>query len=314
MHVIHRIEDYKSEHRPTILTIGNFDGVHRGHLAVLQRAKSLVKGNDQIVVITFSNHPAEVLRPDEPAVPRLCTSAHKNRLLEDFGVHTLISIPFTRWLAQHSAALFIENVRQAIPFSHLVLGHDATLGKDRLGKPSTMKNLGEQWGFEVHYLEEFRYEGHPISSTKIRNLLQQGNLEQVENLLGRPYSIYSSVIHGEGKGKHIGFPTANIDVTGLCLPPFGVYVVDIIKDGKLLKGIANLGVAPTVNEDRIPLLEVHIFDHDLNLYQEYIEVIFRGFVRPEQKFQNIDELRVQIEKDIQVAKSYTSKGNGHLWT
>lgn len=303
MRLINRIEDYKDEKKPTILTIGNFDGVHRGHLAVLQAAKSFANKEGQIVVITFSNHPSEVLRPEEPPIARLCTPSQKILLLDSLGVHTLITLPFTRWLAQHSAASFIEHIREFIPFTHLVLGHDATLGKDRQGRPATMKALGVQWGFEVHYLEEFRYEGHPISSTKIRELVQQGNFDMVEQLLGRPFSIYSTVIAGEGKGKLLGFPTANLDVSGLSLPPFGVYAVQVKKDHKLIQGIANLGIAPTMNENRQPLLEVHLFDVEQNLYQENIEVIFQHFIRPERKFDSIDALRQQIEKDILEAKA-----------
>ena len=145
---------------------------------------------------------------------------HKLHLLQQFGIDQIILLPFTRYLAQHSAESFIEHVRQFIPFTHLVLGHDATLGRDRQGDRITMQTLGMEWGFHVHYLEEYRYEGKPVSSTRIREALQEGDLDQVEELLNRPYSIYGPVTAGEGKGKQLGFPTANLDVTGLCLASF----------------------------------------------------------------------------------------------
>lgn len=302
MHVLQRVEDYQAEKKSAVLTIGNFDGIHRGHQTVLKSTLSLIQPGGKSVVITFSNHPSELLKPELPPILRLCTPDHKLKLMEEFGIHTLITIPFTRWLAQHSAAQFIEHVRQSIPFTHLVLGHDATLGRDRQGKPVVIKELGEEWGFEVHYQPEFRYEGHPISSTTIRNLLQEGNLEQVENLLGRPFSIYSTIIHGEERGKQLGFPTANIDVKGLCLPPYGVYAVEAEIDGIRHKGIANLGVAPTLNEAREPLLEVHLFDFNHDIYTLPIEVIFKSFIRPEKKFESSEQLAAQIKADTEIAK------------
>ncbi len=304
MHLISSIKDYKVDEKPTILTIGNFDGVHRGHMAVLQAAKHFAGKEGRIVVITFSNHPSEILRPQEPPVLRLCTQSHKINLLSSFGVHTLITIPFTKWLANHSAASFIEHIRESIPFTHLVLGHDATLGKDRQGRPATMVELGEQWGFEVHYLEEFRYEGHPVSSTKIRHLIQHGDLHKVENFLGRPYSIYSLVTPGEQMGKAHGLPpTANIDVTELCLPPLGVYAVQLVKGRQKFRGIANLGAAPTMHVNREVQLEVHLFDFNQNLYNENVEVIFQQFIRPEMIFSSIAALKDQITLDIDNAKN-----------
>ena len=301
MTIIEKLEDYSYPRQPLVLTVGNFDGMHRGHRAVLQRAQTLAGPEGQVVVLTFRNHPSEVLRPEQPTC-LLCTLPHRLRLLQQFGIATIVLLPFTRYLAQHSAQSFIERVRQSIPFSHLVLGHDATLGRDRQGDRLTMQALGMEWGFNVYYLEEYRYEGKPVSSTRIRQTLQQGDLQQAEELLGRPYSIYASVIKGEGRGKQIGFPTINLDVTGLCLPPFGVYAVDVRNDSKQLPGIANLGVAPTLRQDHKPVLEVHLFENDQNEIGPELEIIFKGFIRPEQKFFHLDELRQQIRQDIEFVK------------
>lgn len=298
MRVLERLEDYTQSSLPIVLTIGNFDGMHRGHRAVLRHAQSLAGQEGQTVALTFRNHPSEVLKPEQPT-SLLCTLPHKILLLEEFGIDKIILLPFTHDLAQHSAASFIDYIRQFIPFSHLVLGHDATLGRDRQGDRLTMSTLGQEWGFTVHYLEEYRFEGEPVSSTRIRKLLQQGDLKQAALLLDRPYSIYAFVHPGMGKGKQIGFPTANLDISGLCLPPLGVYGVDVIKHSRLIQGIANLGFAPTVraNHDQ-PILEVHLFDEEQMLYGEYLEVIFKKFIRPEQTFRSLEELREQIHRDI----------------
>lgn len=300
--VIKRLQDYTSPRYPLVLTIGNFDGMHRGHCAVLKHALSLAEQEGEVVALTFCNHPSEVLRPDQPT-KLLCTLPHKLRLLQQFGIDKIVLLPFTRYLAQHSAGSFVEHIRQFIPFSHLVLGHDATLGRDRQGDRTTMQTLGMEWGFHVHYLEEYRYEGKSVSSTCIREALLQGDFMQVEELLNRPYSIYASVVTGEGKGRQLGFPTANLEVAKLCLPPFGVYAVEVISDShQRMQGIANLGIAPTIKQNDHPLLEVHLFDSDQNWVGHPLEVIFKGFVRPEKKFHSIDELRQQIQQDIEWVK------------
>ncbi len=301
MQIVERIEDFSPSRQPLVLTIGNFDGMHRGHLAVLQCAKALAGLEGQKVILTFRNHPSEVLRPDHPTL-LLCTLPHKLQLIQQQEIDSLILLSFSRYLAQHSAASFIERLRQFIPFSHLVLGHDATLGRDRQGNRATMQTLGEEWGFKVHYIEEYRFEGHPVSSTRIRLLVQQGDLEQVAILLNRPYSIYAPVSEGIGKGRQLGYPTANLEVTGLCLPPFGVYAVEVELHGQRIKGIANLGIAPTIRKNEIPLLEVHLFESIENIYGHFVEVIFKKFIRNEQKFQSPTELRQQIARDIECVK------------
>lgn len=302
MPIIEKLEDFIAPQLSLVLTIGNFDGMHRGHCAVLKRAQTLAGQEGQVIALTFRNHPSEVLRPEQP-IPLLCTLAHKLYLLEQFGTHTIVLLPFTRYLAQHSARSFIEHVRQFIPFSHLVLGYDATLGRDRQGDRPTMQNLGMEWGFHVHYLEAYRYEGKPVSSTVIREVLQRGELNHVEELLGRPYSIYGKVISGKGQGQGLGFCTANIDVKGLCLPPLGVYAVEVFYQSRFIRGIANLGIAPTIRDDQQPILEVHLLEGEEDCAGQNLEVIFKKFVRSEKKFNNREELQAQIRSDIELVKS-----------
>jgi len=223
--------------------------------------------------------------------------------MEENKVDTAIVIPFTKSLSKNTAAAFVERVRQSIPFTHLVLGHDATLGRDRQGNRLVMNELGEMWGFHIHYIDEYRYEGTPTSSTQIRKFLFQGKIEEASLRLGRPYSIYSTVTPGLGKGKKMGYPTLNFNVKGLCLPPLGVYAVSVHSEGQQYQGIANLGRAPTVrDETSSPLLEVHLFDKELTSLS-LMEVIFNTYIRPEKKFENVEDLKRQIAEDIIIVKN-----------
>lgn len=238
MQLLKRFEDFKDERKPIVLTIGTFDGVHRGHSMLLRRVQEIADGKSQTMVITFSNHPSEVLRPLSP-VPLLCTVSHRLKLIEETGINQLILTPFTNYLAQHSAASFVERLRQFIPFTHLVLGHDATLGRDRQGNRHVMKNLGQDWGFKVHYMEEYRFEGQPVSSSQIREQLQLGNLERVEVLLGRPYSIYAKITE-DNIQEQSALPRLCVEVEGLCLPTLGTYNVKIKHKQDLLTGVCHL--------------------------------------------------------------------------
>lgn len=269
MQIIEKLENCKDPTQPVVLTIGNFDGMHRGHCKVLKRAQELAGQEGQVVVITFRNHPSIVLSPDQPTL-LLCTLAHKLYLLQQLGIPRIVLLPFTRHLAKHSARSFIEHVRQFIPFSHLVLGHDATLGRDRQGDRQTMQKLGLEWGFQLHYLDEYRYEGKPVSSTRIRQALQEGDLSLVEEFLNRPYSIYGTA----GKGKH----SLDIDISGLCLPPFGTYSVEVKHPSRCFQGIANLGVSSIIDRDKNPILELLLSDSIQPPSGENLEVVFKGMV------------------------------------
>lgn len=257
MRIFENLNDFSPSTTPLVLTIGNFDGMHRGHREVLKKAKTLAGAEGKTVVITFKNHPAEVLRPDQPLC-YLCSLPHRLHLLEEFGIDTLILLTFTKRLAQNSAASFVEILRQTIPFTHLVLGHDATLGKDRQGDRPILIALGAKWGFSVHYVEEYRFEAKPVSSSKIRLALLQGDLPLVETLLGRPYSIY-----GQAKLGETG--TFRLDLTGLCLPPQGEYPVDVLNEGKRYPGLAILASD----------LTVRVEEANFQLFDSPVEVIFQ---------------------------------------
>jgi riboflavin kinase/FMN adenylyltransferase len=276
-----------------VLTIGNFDGVHLGHIKILDTMRH--EGGER-VLLTFSNHPSVVLRHTHTKL--ILKTPAKLDQLSKFGIQTLLTIPFTKALSEQSAEAFLATLRYHVPFTHLVLGHDATIGKDRSGDESEIKRLAKQMNFEVKYVPHTLQDGLPISSSRIRAALQHGTLKEVEKLLGRPYSISGPVQRGAGKGRLLGFATTNLCIEELSLPPLGVYAVKIIHHHHTFKGVANLGYAPTIREHGPPLLEVHILDFDQNLYGDSIEVIFVKYLREEKKFNTLEALQNQITQDI----------------
>ena len=314
MKIIQNLEDYSPSASPISLSIGNFDGLHKGHQTLLMKLKEHGK---ETIIFTFENHPSEILRPFSRTL-QICYLAHKLKLLEEWGVDVVILKKFTKEFSLKTADTFIQELWEYIPFSHLILGHDATLGRNKEGDRSYLQAFANQHHFQLHFLSPYTYKENLISSTKIREYIQKGDLNQVKALLGRPYSIYGMVIKGMSQGSHLGFPTANICVSGLCLPPLGVYAVTVIYHEKCLsedlcpketlskvikkriikKGIANLGIAPTMRHDNKPLLEVHLFMNPKNLYDHYVEVIFEQFIRPEIFFNSSEELKTQIQRDI----------------
>ncbi|MCP5469891.1 MAG: riboflavin biosynthesis protein RibF [Chlamydiales bacterium] len=276
----------------TTITIGNFDGVHVGHQKVL---RCLKERGERGIVFTFSNHPSHVLA--KVPKPLLSTPEHKLFLLEKEGVELIVE-PFTHEFSQKSAETFLTELKEKTGFTHLILGHDAVIGKDREGRCALLEILGKKLRFELEYLSPVSFEQEIVSSSLLRKVIKEGDFAHALPLLGRPYSICARVIQEAGKGKAIGFPTANLDVSMLCLPPFGVYAVSV--DGK--RGVANLGLAPTLHEKRLPRLEVHLLESNEELYNKTLDVMFLKFIRPEKKFSSVEELRTQIVRDIELAR------------
>lgn len=292
--------------KPLILTIGNYDGVHLGHQVVLQRTVEVARQKQtQSGVITFSNSPGEVLLA-APA-EKLCSTHQKIDLLAALGLDILFLIEFTREFSQQSPEEFLKNLLKKIPFSHLILGHDARFGKNRAGDIEQVQALAKALHFQVEYLPPEKINDRTISSSAIRKEIKAGHLEEANKMLGRSYSIQSLVAKGTGIGKRIGFPTANVQITNYCLPPLGVWAVTIRLAAATHEGIANLGTAPTVQREGAPILEVHLFDHESVLYDQEIEIVFQKYLRAEQRFPSLDALKEQIAKDIEEAKKFFQK-------
>lgn len=302
MAIIHDPIQYP-QNTPAVLTIGNFDGVHRGHQSVIKELIKTAKSEGACsVVFTFSNHPKEILAPQVP-IHKLCSSEQKEKLLLALGVDYVVTVPFTTTFADQTPEEFLKSIRKSIPFTHLILGHDASFGRGRSGKPEVVQEIAKNEGFKATYLPPLIEDGEPISSSRIRKALLEGKFDEVERLLGRKYAIEGEIVHGEGRGKSIGFPTANIAVTDFSLPPFGVYHCLTMIEGKEYSSIANIGIAPTVRHDRVPVLEIHIFDFNSNLYGKRAEVTFLKFIREERKFSSIEELKKQLHADMEVVRN-----------
>lgn len=302
MQILTSLPNFSPNSPSYVLTIGNFDGVHLGHKSVLSQVINRASQTLSLsAALTFSNHPANIIRPESP-IPLLCTIEHKIELLKQEAIDLLIFIPFTQDLANQSAETFLSHVKKALPFQTLILGNDATLGKNREGDQKKIEIISKKLDFNIEYLSDYSINGIRVSSSKIREYIAQGNFARAEQMLGRPFSIYAPIAKGAGRGSQIGFPTANIGVDNLCLPPLGVYAVTLKHLEKEFLGVANLGMAPTLRSNHKIILEVHLFDQIFNLYGESVEVFFNKYIRPEKKFDNLELLKAQIQKDIQTAK------------
>lgn len=275
---------------PSLLTIGVFDGVHLGHQRVLQTLVTHAESVDLIpVVFTFKDHPSHFLNPKH-SKPLITTLEHRLRLIEALGLEYIIIEDFNADFAKQTAEEFLNNLYKRIDVKMLVLGHDSKIGSDRLKVPNIPADV-----ISIPPLHE---NNHLVSSSLIRQKLKEGDLKTVSECLGRPYSILGKVVKGQGLGKKLGAPTLNIEVGGLALPPFGVWELKVRMGRDKLKAIGNLGLAPTVKREGPPVLEAHILAPLPEPIPDYIEVEFGKYIRPEFKFESVEELKEQIQKDI----------------
>ncbi len=301
--------------RPSVLAIGNFDGVHLGHRALIAEARThaLAQGLP-LAVLTFEPHPKSVLEP--PGEPfRLTPFRVKERELEGLGVELLFVRHFDRQFAERSAEAFIEEILVgAIGVRVVVVGYDCTFGKSRRGNPAFLRAAGAQYGFDVAVVEPVRGARKlPYSSTRIRELLQSGKPAEAAAQLGRWWEIDGRVAVGERRGHKLGFPTANLDLDCYLRPRFGVYAVRVKGEGaddpfggRSVGGVANLGLRPTWPGTG-PLLEAHLFDLDLDLYGRHLRVKLIEYLRPERKFSGLEPLRAQIREDALRARAILAK-------
>ena len=290
---------------PVVLAIGNFDGVHLGHVALLQRLIALSSVCDApSCVLTFEPHPREFFAPDS-APARLTTLREKLELLADHGVDQVVVCPFNQRLAALTAQDFIEQVLiDSLHARHIVVGDDFRFGKGRGGDFRQLQSAGEQMGFAVEAMSTVQLSGERVSSSAVRQALAEGKMERAASLLGRPYVIDGQVVHGEKIGRQLGFATANVRIKHDPLPMTGVFAVQVSGLGReSLPGVANLGIRPTLGGRR-PLLEVHLFDFDRDIYGAHISVRFVHKLRDEQRFSNFDALKAQIAVDAAMARAY----------
>jgi len=305
--VIHlaSISDLAAIPGPIVLAIGVFDGVHLGHRAVIERALADASAvNGTAVIVTFDPHPIRVLRPGE--APRLLTSTrHKLLLLRKLGIQHLLVIPFDETFATTPPDLFIRKLATACrPLREICVGHQWSFGKGRTGNLELLKALGDQLGFEEVGVHAVHVDGVIVSSTVIRRAIETGDFITAARFLGREFTILGTVVEGDHLGKKIGFPTANLSTHNEQFPPNGVYVVDASWGTEALRGVVNIGVRPTVataSGERV--LEVHLLDFSEEIYGQELELTFRRHLRPEKKFASVEELRAQIARDVEAART-----------
>jgi len=290
---------------PLFLAIGVFDGVHLGHQAVLRRALGDAgKEGGTAVAVTFDPHPVRVLRPEQ--APRLLTSTpHKLQLIRDLGVAHILLIPFDHAFAATDPADFIRAlVAAARPLREICVGFEWSFGKDRAGNLALLERLGADLGFAEVGVPAIEADGQIVSSTLVRRAVETGDLDRAARLLGREFTILGTVVEGDHIGKTLGFPTANLSAHNEQFPPNGVYAVEARRGSQMLRGVVNIGVRPTIRSasgERV--FEVHLFDFDETIYGEDLEITFRKFLRPEQKFPSLDALRAQIAQDAAQARA-----------
>lgn len=292
---------------PSVVTIGTFDGIHLGHQQVLDHAVHVATEKQYVpIVVTFQNHPRQVLAQAKH-VENLISRIQKLRLIRAKGFSTAYYLPFTREFSQQTAEEFLRHLKEVTAFKHLVLGHDAAFGRDKGGTRENVRALANQLDFTVAYVPALEIDGVPVSSTRVRALIRAGKLQEASLLLGRPYSIYQSVQAGERAGGRLGFPTANIELKDMCLPPLGVYVVGVRYDEREYPAVANIGHAPSVKATEAPLLEAHLLDATVDLYGKEVEVVLYDYLRPEQVFASHEALSAQIAKDVKTATAWWAK-------
>lgn len=308
MRKLTEIRELQSLRGPLHLAVGVFDGLHIGHLAVMDAARRSAEGEGgTAVVVTFDPHPGVVLASGR--APRSLTStAHKLKLIErSAGIDTVLVVRFDAAFASLSGEEFVERLLQAAPeagIARVCVGLEWRFGRNRSGNLALLQRLGSEHSFRVEGVDLVEFDGERISSTRVRESISRGDFALAKQLLGRPYSVQGIVVEGRRLGRTIGFPTANITTDSEQLPPVGVYAVRALDErGDEWGGVANLGFRPTVEIDETdPRLEVHLFGLDHEIYGEELEIEFISRIREERKFDGLSALKAQIALDVTAAK------------
>ena len=299
MKVYNCIKDFKPI-RNAIVTIGTFDGVHLGHQAIFSKMKEEAKKrNGATVLITFSPHPRFVLQKDSQNLKFINTYQKKLERIEKAGIDHLIVIEFTREFANNSSEDFIKDY--VVKYVHpelIIIGYDHHFGKNREGNIDLLEKVKDHYGFDVIQVPPYYVDGQPVSSTRIRKLLEVGNVQEANLMLGYEYALTGKVVRGNAIGRTIGFPTANIETPQefKLIAANGVYACRTLIKGRLYNGMSNIGVRPTIDHGELTI-EINIFDFDEDIYDETITILFVDRLRDEKKFDSLDTLKEQLGKD-----------------
>lgn len=296
MKVIKAIKDIDIEF-DTVVTIGNFDGVHKGHQVLIEKTATYAKARGiKSAVFTFLNHPINYFVPEK--VKNIFDEKEKERLIEGFGIDYLIDIPFDKAMTQISAEQFIVKIlKDKIHAKKIVVGHDFTFARNKEGTVDVLSEMGHEYGIEVEIVQPIKINGIRVSSTFIRELISEGRVDEIPQYLGTPYVIEGEIIHGKANGRKMGYPTANISLKDQIInPKNGIYASRVIIDGKKYFGATNVGMNPTVNGKYLSI-ETNILDFDEDIYGKRVRIEFLEKIRDEKKFESLDELRKQLDLD-----------------
>lgn len=298
MTVLYNLSERDEVFKNPVITIGSFDGVHRGHRAIFDRMITLAQSlNGEPVVFTFSEHPRKLLTPHTP--PKILTTAtEKIHAIEKAGISNIVMMPFTHEIASLTAEEFLYKiVFYHIGKAHIVVGYDHAFGKGRQGDFEFLKGLSLREGFIVERVDPVCIQSRPVSSSWIRTEIEDGNIALANMLLGRPYPLSGTVVKGQMRGRLLGYPTANIaHDPDKIIPKDGVYAVKVFVKGNVHHGMLNIGTNPTF-ENTERTIEVHIFDFNIDIYGENIEVFFIERIRDEKRFSSVTELKEQLHND-----------------
>ena len=311
MRVVENLDLLQSELACPVLTIGVFDGVHLGHQEILKRVVSRAgEVGGTAVVLTFRPHPQKVISSRD-APPLLQTDEQKIELLEREGIEVLVRTPFTRKLSLLSPRQFVQSVLHRRGIREVHVGSNFRFGHRRAGDFQLLRELAGECGIRVEGIEQVRTGQGRISSTMIRENLRLGRVGEASSMLGRPYEIWGTVVKGAGRGGRLGFPTANLQVLNELIPAVGVYVTQVQLDGVPIGSVTNIGFRPTLTPgtDPLPVVESHILDFNGNLYGQPLRLRFLKRLRPEEKFDNVEKLQHQVQRDIQNARDYLKEND-----
>ena len=306
MEYIQELDEYNGTD-PCVVTLGKFDGVHKGHRKLIARVKEIAREHGwRTAVFTFQVSPQVCMGARRPKM--LMTNEERKEVLRELDVDLLFECRFTEKIRAMEPEDFVREILlERLHVSAVVMGTDFHFGKDRAGNSEVMKQMGEKYGFLVEVLSKERYQGKEISSSYIREELALGHMEKIAELMGQPYFITGEIVHGRHLGHTLGFPTINqIPDPVKMTPPWGVYYSRTHVAGRWYPGISNIGLKPTVGGTAVGL-ETYLFDCSLDLYGQTARVELLSFRRPEEKFADIDELKEQMDRDIQAADLYFSK-------
>src|SRR5262245_7481381 len=286
-----------------VLALGNFDGLHRGHLKIVERVRrGALEHGGTPMAMTFDPHPPRVVRPDK-APPLLMTLPQRLDALEHAGMRAVAVVRFTRELSQWEPETFVRAVLvDWLHVSEVWVGANFLFGHDRSGNFSLLRTLGQRYGFRADKIDPVRYKEFVVSSTRIRRLVAEGRVDEAGALLGHPYALAGTIVEGRRRGRELGFPTANLRTDNELIPPHGVYATTLTVDGIVHAAITNIGVNPTFGDNGATTIETHVLHYNRELYGQRVQLGFVQRLRDERRFDDVDALRAQIEADCRRAE------------